>query len=77
MKQQYTALFPLSGILMVERPVVWHANKKPLAIFNALSETKTFFIKISATIQLILLTNFNKKGSGNDFSKKCECFLAR
>ena len=27
MKQQYTTLFPFKGIWVVERPVVWHANK--------------------------------------------------
>ena len=27
MKQQYTTLFPLNGIWVVERPVVWHAKK--------------------------------------------------
>ena len=27
-KQQYTTLVPLNGILVVERPVVRHANKK-------------------------------------------------
>ena len=26
-KQQYTTLFPLNGTWVVERPVVWHANK--------------------------------------------------
>ena len=26
-QQQYTALFPLNGIWVVERHVVWHANK--------------------------------------------------
>ena len=27
-KQQYTTLFPLNETWVVERPVVWHANKK-------------------------------------------------
>ena len=27
-KQQYTTLFRLNGTWVVERPVVWHANKK-------------------------------------------------
>ena len=27
-KQQYTTLFPLNWTWVVERPVVWHANKK-------------------------------------------------
>ena len=31
-KQQYTTLFPLNGIWVVERPVVWHAKKNILAV---------------------------------------------
>ena len=27
-KQQYTTLLPLNGLWVVERPVVWHVNKK-------------------------------------------------
>ena len=37
MKQQYNTLFPLNGIWVVERPVLWHANKKTLVIFGVVN----------------------------------------
>ena len=43
-KQQYTPLFSLNGTWVVERPVVWHANKKTILFQEIQSLSLSLYI---------------------------------